>query len=317
MKAVVTGGTGFIGRALVSELLRRGWNVECLSRSRPAASAVGLTFRSVDLLDPRWAAAALRACGSVDVLWHLGAALPTQSPAPSHDEYVRANADAPLRLFEEALSIGVGRVVFASSVTVIGRPVERPIVETHPAHPASSYAVTKLGGERFAETLRETRGLNVASLRIASCYGPGMHDGSVLPRFARAAVRGERLRWFGDGSRTQSFVHVTDVVRALMLAAEGTATGVFNIAGPDSISMRALAELIVRLVPGTASVAEAAGIPDPQEDERWEFDAGRAAAALGFAPAIDLREGLAGYLQTLADGEQVHDARGAHLGHSR
>lgn len=317
MKAVVTGGTGFIGTSLVAELLRRGWDVECLSRRVPASSTGLVKYRSADLCDPPGMAAALCACGDVSVLFHLAAALPTHTPAPDNEMYVRANVLAPLRLFERALEMGVGRVVFASTVTVIGEPTERPIVESHRTKPTSSYAVTKLGGEHHAETLRQTRGLRIASLRISSCYGPEMNQESVVPKFARAAVKGERLAWFGSGNRSQNFVHVKDVTRALLLAAEGTATGVFNITGPESISMRALALLMVSLVPGTASAAEAANVPDPEEDQRWEFEASRAKAELGYAPAIALREGLADYVHCMAHAEQARDARGAHLGHSR
>lgn len=304
MKAVVTGGTGFIGRSLVSELLGRGWEVECLSRRPSSSPSDRLTFRKADLAGPDGAAAALRACGDVGVLFHLGAALPTQIPAPDPEAYVRANAIASLRLFETALAMGVRRVVFTSSVTVIGEPVERPIVESHPANPTSAYAATKLAGERHAETLRQTRGLGIASLRIASCYGPGMHEASVLPRFARAAIRGERLAWFGSGRRTQNFVHVKDVVRAILLAAAGDAAGVFNITGPESISMRALAELTVTLGPATSSVAQPANVPDPHDDQRWEFDAGKAASLLGYTPAISVREGLADYLGALTRADE-------------
>jgi UDP-glucose 4-epimerase len=318
VKAFVSGATGFIGSALVAELLLRGWEVECLAR-RPPASPLPprLSYRHADLLEPDGAAAALRAGGPATALFHLAAALPTQQPPPDLQTYTRVNETAALRLFEAAADLGVARVVFASSVTVIGEPVERPILESHPAAPTSPYAASKLGGERHAERLRLTRGLELASLRIASCYGPGMDEGSVLPRFARAALAGQPLAWFGDGSRTQNFVHVRDVVRALLLAAGGTAAGVFNITGPESIGMRALAALMISLAPGSASVARAAGIADPQQDQRWEFDAGKAATMLGYTPAIGLRAGLTDYLDALRGAGTGHDARRAHLGHSR
>jgi UDP-glucose 4-epimerase len=317
VKAVVTGGTGFIGSALVAELLARGWDVECLSRGPVASPIDRLTYREADLFDPDGAAAAFRSCGQVAVLFHLGAALPTQVPAPAHEASVRANEIASQRLFEAALDMDVRRIVFASSVTVIGEPLERPIGESHPTAPVSSYAATKLGGERHAETLRKTRGLNVASLRLVSCYGPGMNEASVLPRFARAAITGRSLVWFGDGSRTQNFVHITDVVRALLLSAESRAAGIFNITGPESITMRALAELMVSLVPGTSSEAHAANLPDPQEEQRWEFDGSKAASQLGYIPAIGLPQGLADYLDALAGADRVRDAHSADLGHSR
>jgi UDP-glucose 4-epimerase len=106
------------------------------------------------------------------------------------------------------------------------------------------------------------------SLRLTSCYGPGMNVDSVLPYFAKSAIEGRKLTWFGTGARSQNFVHVRDVTRALLLAAESTATGVINIGGAESTSMKDLAQLIVKLTGSAGSAAEAAGKPDPQDDLR-------------------------------------------------
>ena len=299
MKAVVTGGTGFVGSALVSELVRQGWRVECLCRRRPAVGAPAVTYHEADCRDSGALTAAFRRCGEGATLFHLAAALPTHQPTPDTETLRQVNALAPLRLFEAALAMGVPRIVHASSVTVIGTPSLRPIVESAPASPISPYAASKLEGERHAEHLRESAGLNIASLRISSCYGPGMNEASVLPTFVRAAISNQPLTWFGTGARSQNFVHVGDVVRAFLLAAESRATGVFNITGPESISMKRLAELVVRLVPGTASTAAAAGVADPAEDIRWEFDGSRARMALGYTPATGVVEGITGYADSM------------------
>src|SRR4051812_18670907 len=102
MKAVVTGGSGFVGRALVADLLKNGWDVDCLSRRAPGSTG-SLTYRRADLCDPDGMADALRACGAAEALFHLAAALPTHRPVPDGGLYVRANEIASMRLFDAAL----------------------------------------------------------------------------------------------------------------------------------------------------------------------------------------------------------------------
>jgi Nucleoside-diphosphate-sugar epimerases len=316
MKAVVTGATGFVGRALVEELLRLNWDVECLCRTTATAARPGVICRQGDLLDPEGLANAVRQSDGASALFHLAAALPTHVPTPDDATYLRANTLASVRLFDAAMEAGIEHVVYASSISVIGAPTCLPITESHPIAPLSSYAISKLAGELHAEAFRRTRGLIVTSLRIPSPYGPGMSAGSVLPRFVQSAMRGDDLTWFGSGKRSQNFIHTRDLATVLVQAAAQRTGGVFNIGGAESISMRALAELVIELIPGTESVARPAGKSDPQEDQRWELDLSRAKEILGYAPSVPLREGLAQYVASVVKKEGI-GASGADLGHSR
>jgi UDP-glucose 4-epimerase len=299
MRAVITGASGLIGRALVAELRRQGWQVDCLSRRPAGIREPGLAYHAADLNDPAALRAALHRIEGAATLFHLAALMPGHSPTPDDDALIRGNAVSTLHLFEAALETGIAHVVYASGASVIGTPSQLPITETHPLAPRSVYAISKLGGELFAEYLRRSRGLPATSLRITSPYGPGMQPSSVLPRFAAAAVRGERLTWFGSGARSQNFVHVRDVARAMVLASTRRAAGVYNIGGAEGISMKGLAELLVELTPGSGSTAGAAGILDPQEEERWEVSLRRAADDLAYVPSVRLRDGLREYLESL------------------
>lgn len=316
MKAIVTGATGFVGRALVEELLRLGWDVECLCRKAVPSERRGVTCRRGDLLDPEGLAEAVRQSGGASALFHLAAVLPTHVPTPDDATYLRANVLSSVRLFDAALEAGIERVVYASGISVIGAPTHLPITESHPLAPLSPYLISKLGGELHAERFRRTLGLNITSLRIASPYGPGMNIGSVLPRFVQAVLKGEDLTWFGSGARSQNFVHASDLTQAFVRSAAHSGGGVFNVGGAESISMRALAGLVIELVPRTASVARAAGKPDPQENQRWDLDLFRAREQLGYVPSVSLRQGLAQYIASVAEKEGT-SARGADLGHSR
>ena len=305
MKAIITGGTGLIGRALVSELRRLDWDVDCLSRHPPAVSEAGVTYHSADLRDPASLSAGVKRNRGASALFHLAAAMPSHDAAFSDGAYIQANTLSSLQLFQAALECGIERVVYASGVSVIGAPTQLPITEAHPVAPRSAYAISKLGGELFAEYLRETCGLRVTSLRISSPYGPGMSQASVLPRFAIAALHGKKVTWFGSGGRSQNFVHARDVARALVQAATSHAFGVYNIGGPESTSMQDLARLLVELTPDTGSSAGAAGSPDPQENERWVLSLTHTREELGYVPSVSLRDGLREYLDSLREGHGV------------
>jgi UDP-glucose 4-epimerase len=288
-----------IGRALIAELAREGWRIDALGRQPSRLRLPGLTWRRADLLDPDSLTTAAKASHGASVLFHLAAVMPDHRPSPGDDAYIAGNVLACSRLFAAAADIGVRTIVYSSGVSVIGNPGHEAVTETRSPHPRSMYTLSKLAGELLAGYYAEGRGVATVSLRITSPYGPGMRPSSVLPRFAAAAVAGKRLEWFGSGARTQNFVHARDVARALVLAATRSAAGVYNIAGPQTISMKDLAKLVVDLAPEAGSTAGPAAKTDPQEHERWEVDTARASRDLGYIPTIALRDGLREYLEYL------------------
>ena len=129
---------------------------------------------------------------------------------------------------------------------------------------------------------------------------------TVLPGFVRQALESKDITWFGSGQRTQNFIHVYDVVRACLFATETHHPGVYNIGGARSISMSELAEMVIRLTPGTRSHACAAKMPDMQDDFRWEVDLRKAEAAFGYRPAISLEQGLSEYIELTRLGHAGH-----------
>jgi nucleoside-diphosphate-sugar epimerase len=123
-----------------------------------------------------------------------------------------------------------------------------------------------------------------------------MPPGAVLAQFVRNALIGQKVQWFGSGTRAQNFVHVFDVVRAALLASSTSCPGVYNVGGSEAITMRDLAHLVVELTPGTRSTATAAGLPDVEDGWRWDVDLSRAAAGLGYRPTLSLAQGLSEYI---------------------
>ena len=297
MRALVTGGTGFIGNHLVLELARRGWKAVCLTK-RPVRSRLPkVTVLTEDLSQPKPVKRVKAAIGKIDVVFHLAAAVPhAPEKKPDSGSFFLTNALGTLYLSRLALELKADSFVYASSISVIGKPSRTPIDEDHPTAPLSAYALSKLYGELYCEWMRRTGLKRTFSFRISSPYGPGMGVNSVLPNFVRKALVSRDFGWMGQGKRVQNFVHVSDVVKAFLLAAEKNNPGIYNIGGPSSISMKKLAQKVKKLAPQCKSRIGSVGKPDPQEDFRWRIDSCLAHSKLGYDPQVALEQGLKGYI---------------------
>ncbi len=281
--ALVTGATGFVGRALAARLLAEGWAVSALVRD-PARLPDGVEGIAGDLARPE----TLTVDRDYDALFHLAA----QLPAPDAD-FRTCNVEATQALLSAAGRAGVARFVYMSSISVIGAPIETPVGEDHPIAPNNPYSDSKLAAEQACVAAYEG-GQSAVSLRLTSPYGPGMAKGTVLPIFVGRALRGEPLTWHGAGSRAQDFVHVDDVAAGCIAAAEATAPGpLYNLASGNATTMRSLAETIAVQ---TGASATASGQPDPQDGVRWDISIDRARDELGYAPRVAFADGLAGYI---------------------
>lgn len=255
----------------------------------------GIVTLHGDMNDPGQLKNALKAAGEVDVYFHLGALLPNSNVGPLiSNAYARVNVLATAMLLDQFAKSKSRAFIYASSVTVIGVPQEIPIDENHPTAPDNSYSASKLASEQFCEALRRRTGRSISSLRIASPYGPGMPETTVLSLFVKAALEGHNLTLLGTGSRIQTFVHVRDVVQAMIKASDGPG-GVFNVGGL-AISMKELAEKVIALAPESGSTVAYLEKKDPQEGYCWTFNLTRAAEQIGYLPEVDLNAGLLEYI---------------------
>lgn len=304
MRALVTGGAGFIGSTLVDRLLAEGHEVtvvDDLSRGRlenlDGARAAGdrFAFHEMDLTDP--AIGDLVAQAAPEVVFHLAAQIDVRLSVedPVHDAEV--NVVGTVRLAEAARRAGVRRIVFTSSGGSIYGPVtELPVAETRPVDPLSPYAAGKVAGEIYLEMFARLYGIEWAGVAPANVYGPRQDphgEAGVVAIFSQRLLAGQPTRVFGDGGNTRDYVYVDDVVDAFMRAATvpGAAGLRFNVGTGLETSDRGLHTL----------VAEAAGAADAPEYAparlgdvaRSALDAGRAAEVLGWTPLVPIREGVA------------------------
>ena len=304
MRALVTGGAGFIGSTLVDRLLAEGHEVtvvDDLSRGRlenlESARGAGekFVFHQLGLTSP--AIEDVVAEARPEVIFHLAAQIDVRLSVedPVHDAQV--NVVGTVRLAEAARRAGVRRIVFTSSGGSIYGPVtELPIAESRPVDPLSPYAAGKVAGEIYLEMFSRLYGMEWAGVAPANVYGPRQDphgEAGVVAIFSQRLLAGQPTRVFGDGGNTRDYVFVDDVVDAFVRAARvPEAAGLrFNVGTGVETSDRGLHTL----------VAEAAGSADDPEYAparlgdvaRSALDASRAADVLGWEPKVPIGEGVA------------------------
>jgi UDP-glucose 4-epimerase len=287
MRAVVTGGAGFIGSNLVDALLARGDDVTVVDnlvsgkRENVAAAA---RLVEADIRDD-----GLELDG--EVCFHLAAQadVNTSVQRPGYDASV--NVLGTVNVLEAARRSGA-QVVFSSTGGAIYGEVERPAAEVDERRPVSPYGIAKLAAEEYLRGWNRIHGTRHVVLRFANVYGPRQDsglEGGVVAIFLERMARGEATTIYGDGGQTRDFVHVDDVVRAL-LAAAGRDGGTFNVGTGEETSVTRLHELC-RAAAGvdTPPAHEEARLGDAR---RSVLDVSLAERELDWRPQVSLDDGL-------------------------
>jgi UDP-glucose 4-epimerase len=292
-QALVTGGAGFIGSALVRLLDERGYAVRVYD-NLSTGSADLLTGTDADLVegDVRDAEALERAAARADVVFHLAAGtgvIPSiEDPFADFD----LNARGTLTALWAAQRAGAGRFVFSSSNAPLGAGAY-PASEEKPTAPLSPYGAGKAAGEAYCSAFHGAYGLAAVAVRFSNAFGPrSAHKGNVIPLFIRRLLEGEELVVYGDGTQTRDFVFVTDLAAGLLLAAETDGVGgeVFQLASGVETSLNDLIALLEAVSGRTPKVRHEP--PRPGEILRNYSLIDKARERLGYAPAVPLEEGL-------------------------
>ncbi|MFQ5923278.1 MAG: SDR family oxidoreductase, partial [Anaerolineales bacterium] len=295
-KCLVTGGEGFIGLHLARHLAGEGWQVAVIDNRSNSwegnIDAVGAEFLAADVRDR---SALERAMDGVQWVFHEAAMVSVpgsiEDPVACYD----TNVQGTLNVLKTARDAGVARVVLASSSAVYGESPE-PVEEDAPKQPLSPYAASKWAMEESALMFYRVYGLPIVCLRYFNVYGPRQRPDSpyaaVIPAFIKAMINGEPPTIFGDGEQRRDFVHVDDVVRANLLAAESEeAIGkVLNISGGSAVTINELAKILQEIIPDAP-----APVHGPSREGDIYFSEAiieQAWRALGYRPEVVLVEGL-------------------------
>jgi nucleoside-diphosphate-sugar epimerase len=301
MKALVTGGAGFIGSHLSERLLGQGAEVvaiDCFTdyypraiKERNLSSLCGrdrYRFIESSIADANLAAL----LEGVTHVFHLAAqAGVRKSWGRDFQIYTQLNVDATQTLLEACVGRPIERFVYASSSSVYGDDGPLPMKEDALPQPVSPYGVTKLAAEHLCQLYFVNHGVRTVSLRYFTVYGPRQRPDMGFNRFFSAVLDGRPVLQYGDGLQTRDFTFVADAVTATAAAAvQGTPGRVYNIGGGSRVSLLEVFDLIGRVAGRPVTIDRQ---PAQKGDMRDTYaDTSRARRDLGFAPAVTLEDGL-------------------------
>jgi UDP-glucose 4-epimerase len=301
MRALVTGGAGFIGSTLVDRLLAEGHAVDIvddLSKGRlvnladaRADRSAELKIHQVDIRSPE--VADLIGRRQPEVVFHLAA---TSERDPAADAVV--NIVGSVYVLEGARLAGSRKVVFAAGASVYGEPDPDtlPVRESHPQKPISPHGVAKKVVVDYLQLYRERHDLEFTALALGTVYGPRQASNSgVVAAFAEALLNGLPVVMRGDGSQTRDFVYVDDVVDALVRAADRGTGLLLNVGRGIETPVRQVLATMAEAV--GVDVSPQKGDRGPGEVDRMALDPSRAKIHLGWEPWTSLEEGIAQVLE--------------------
>jgi UDP-glucose 4-epimerase len=290
---LVTGGAGFIGSALVRLLVERGDDVRVYD-NLSTGSAELLEGTGAELVrgDVRDAESLRQAAEGRQVVFHLAAGTGVLPSIEDPLADFELNAGGTLAALWAARQAGAGRFVFSSSNAPLGAGAY-PASEEKPVAPLSPYGAGKAAGEAYCSAFHGAYGLDAVAVRFSNAYGPrSAHKGNVIPLFLRRLLEGRELVVYGDGEQTRDFVYVEDLADGLVRASEAEGIGgeIFQLASGVETSLNTLVSLLAEVTGREPQVRREP--PRAGEILRNYSLVDKARDRLGYAPAVELREGL-------------------------
>jgi UDP-glucose 4-epimerase len=292
MRAMVTGGAGFIGSHVVEALLARGDEVHALddlSKGTRERVAEGAELHVADIRQPNEVFDAVRP----EAVFHLAAQADVRTSVERPDYDADVNLLGTVRILEASRRHGA-KIVFSSTGGAIYGECDGPAPETAPRQPLAPYGTSKLCGEEYLATWNRLYGTSHVSLRFGNVYGPRQEphgEAGVVAIFMGLLRDGGTPKVFGDGSQTRDYVYVHDVVRAMLLAFDHDGGGVYNVGTGTETSVLELYDAIQ----ATTGIAREPHYAAARlgELQRSALDVSLAARELGWRPERSLADGLA------------------------
>ena len=300
MKALVTGGAGFIGSNVAKILVDEGHDTTVLDNLSSGSLTNLAAVKNVRFVegDIRADAAIEEAMRGADTVFHLAASVGNKRSIDFPLDDASINVIGTLHVLEAARRLGVRKVVFSSSAGIFGELKTLPIREDHPVDPDTPYGASKLAAEKACLAYAKLYPMECVCLRYFNVYGVNQrYDayGNVIPIFAHRIFHDQPVTIFGDGEQTRDFVNVRDVARANYNAGRSRGvSGAFNIGAGSRISINALAQLMYRAAGRSARVEY--GPPRAGDVHDSLADVGAARAAFDYQPTVGLEEGMREYL---------------------
>jgi dTDP-glucose 4,6-dehydratase len=296
-RALVTGGSGFLGSHLCDALLAEGYSVIALdnlltgkqSNLEHLRHEAGFEFRQVDITLPF-------DCGPVDYVFHFACPASPVDYSVHGIETLRVGSLGTFHALEVAQKYGAMYLVSSTS-ECYGDPLEHPQKESYwgnvnPIGPRSVYDEAKRFTEAVSMAYHRYYKVDTRIARIFNTYGPRMqlNDGRVIPNFMKQALRGDDLTVYGDGSQTRSFCYVSDEIDGLLRLAKSSEHLPVNIGNPTEFTILECAQQVL-MVTGSKSKIRHEALP-PDDPKQRRPDISKARSLLGWEPGVDLESGL-------------------------
>lgn len=311
MNFLITGGAGFIGKALANHLVQVGHSVRVLddlSAGESSGFDARVVFTRGDVRDIPKLWGLLR---GVDCVYHLAARVSVPESILYPVEYNAVNVGGTVSLMTAIRDAGVRRVILTSSGAAYGEQVHQPVSEKAVMRPTSPYAVSKLSAEYYVQSIGALWKIESVVLRIFNAYGPHQQmppsHAPVIPRFLKQALSGGSLVVFGSGKQSRDFVYIDDIVRALERSAtvQHIDQACINIGSGVDTTMAQLIEQIEALT--GVRVHRLYNDEEPSGVSRLVADISLASKLLDWSPRVSLREGLAQILKLDPRFQIAHD----------
>jgi UDP-glucose 4-epimerase len=260
MKALITGGAGFIGSTLAGYLASCGWEVRVLDNLRTGS------LGNLQRVTHHWiygcitdSALVKTAVRGVDVVFHLAALVGVEESSRHLDLTREINVKGLRTVLDASLESGASRFIFASSASVYGNNAPCPQHENLRPDPASPYAESKLLGERILEAIPQSSELKAAAVRFFNVFGPGQNStgpyAAAIPAFIKHALRSENIILTGDGGQTRDFLFVEDLACLLAkLATMAEPPALVNAGYGNEVPILSVARTIVEMATSTSSI---------------------------------------------------------------
>lgn len=301
---VVTGHSGFLGHYVASRLCKAGYRVLGVSRRATKTTGASYMQAKLNLEDPDCVDELTRQNGGqIKAIVHFAAALPTAFETPEAEVCGQKNLrmDEHIMRVCERLSCSL---VYSSTASVYSTHSADLKAEDSQIDTYEPYVREKLTIEEEALRRLGAAASVFTGLRITAPYGPCQKTKTVAKIFLERALQNQPLLYHGTGAREQDFIHGTDVAEAVLCSIERPISGVFNIGFGMPVTMKNLAEITTRSIPGCTSEVRVSGLADPQEPRYARISIAKACFQLGWKPKMTLDRGIYQWAELLRSGTQ-------------
>lgn len=292
-KALVTGGSGFIGSHLVDALIAAGKEVTVIDKVDPVSDSRNSAAKYIrlDIKDAAFRQTVIDV--TPEVVFHLAAHIDDRESVKQPVMNAEENVLGTINVFEAARAANARKIIFASTGVVYGNAEQLPITEEALPRPLTPYAVSKLTGERYAHFYWLLHKLPYVAFRIANVYGPrqeGSKECGVVAVATERLLKGQECFQNNDGQTTRDYIHVSDIVSAMLAAASSEEIGVYNLGTGVQTSTSDVLKMISSALTTSPTITPRPEVADAVK--HIALNPAKAQKALGWSPKVKLADGI-------------------------